>query len=501
MDDSTARDYLALGEWEIAQKQTGWTRRQDYYEGRQDLPFAPEGVNAEYESLREQSVANWLALAMDTPTQRLRVEGFRTGRKGAADEQAWERIWQPNKLDARQRIVYSQMMVHARGLVSVWPNGATPVIRPENGRRVHLQMDPADPFTPAWAVKVYTQRQRPDGLLWTPPGTSSSAVKSVAVVYDGDSWMRFERAGMVPGTAPTAWEKTAEGFHALGVPPFVPFDLNQDADGVPHSALTPLMPAQDAINTIRFNALLAMQFSAFRQRVFTNYDPVVRDDQGKVVWQKNDDGSVKTDANGQPKPLLAQQGRIGVDRALAFPGDTKVFDLPESNLDNYIKVLGEFLTQFFAVAQIPPQYLLSRMANLSGDALAGAESTLASLVADLQTSVGEGWEQVMRLANRAAGEDATDVASEVIWSDAEARSFAQAIDAITKLIAAGFPHEAAFELIPGATPQKVSRWMDMRDAEATDPLLERALRPVADGAAAGAGVAGGSNGNGPSLGG
>lgn len=495
MDEKTARDYLALGEWEISQKQSAWARRQGYYEGAQDLPFAPEGVNAEYESLREQSVANWLGLAMDTPTQRLRVEGFRTGRRGDADDTAWTQVWQPNKLDARQRIVYSQMMVHARGLVSVWPNKPTPVIRPENGRRVHLQMDPGDPFTPLWVVKTYTISNRPVSALWVPAGASAAQSTSVAVVYDGQDWMRFERPSTSSGASVAgSWERVGSGSHNMGLPPFVPFDLNQDADGVPHSALAPLMPAQDAINTIRFNALLAMQFSAFRQRVFTGYDPVLRDEAGKVIWQKNEDGSVKTDANGQPMPMIAQQGRIGVDRALAFPGkDTRVFDLPESNLDNYIKVLGEFLTQFFAVAQIPPQYLLSRMANLSGDALAGAESTLASLVADLQTSVGEGWEQVMRLANAASGEDSSDVASEVIWADAEARSFAQAVDAITKLIAAGFPQEAAFEMIPGATPQKVARWVEMRAAEANDPTLERIARDLA-------GSPGGVNGN-PASGG
>ena len=121
--------------------------------------------------------------------------------------------------------------------------------------------------------------------------------------------------------------------------------------------------------------------------------------------------------------------------------------------------------------EIPPQYLLSRMANLSGDALAGAESTLASLVDDMQRSAGESLEQVMRLANIARGESAPDVASEVIWADAQARSFAQVVDAIGKLVASGFPREGAFEMLPGATPQKVQRWSDMARAEQEDPYL------------------------------
>ena len=78
----------------------------------------------------------------------------------------------------------------------------------------------------------------------------------------------------------------------------------------------------------------------------------------------------------------------------------------------------------------------------------------------------------MRMANRARGEsEDTDIASEVIWGDAEARSFAQIVDAITKLVSVEFPHEAAFELIPGATQQKVKRWMEMRDTEQAENLV------------------------------
>jgi hypothetical protein len=480
VDEPTARDYLQRGLGEITGKQAASQRREDYYRGRQDKPFAPQGVNQEYMALREMAIANWLGLAMDAPCQRLRVDGFRTGRRGDADERAWIQVWQANRLDARQRIVYQQRMVQGRGVVSVWPNPKapqSPVVRVEETRQVHIEMDPEDSLTTLWAVKSFSIQDRPgagDAALWTPMGLSPD--RQVAVVYDGVSWARFERGGR---TFSPDWLLVAGGAHPLGAVPFVAFDNDPDALNRPHDAITPLIPAQDAINTIRFNTLLAMQFSAFRQRVFTGYDPVVRDQQGNPVYRMNADGTPVLDAQGQPVPLLNSPGRIGVDRALVFPGvDTKVFDLPESNLGNYINVLGEFLTQLFAVAQIPPQYLLSRMANLSGDALAGAESTLASLVADLQTSSGESWEQVMRLCNAARGEQDQDLASEVIWGDAEARSFAQVVDAITKLIQVGFPRTAAFEMIPGATPQKVDRWMDLASQEVENGEVMRAARAL-----------------------
>jgi hypothetical protein len=497
VDEATAREYLARGLYAITQKAPDWDRREGYFRGTgQDLPFAPEGVNQEYLELREQAMANVLGLAMLAPIQRCRADGFRTGRDAEADLKAWNEVWQPNQLDSRQRIVYTQMLVHGRGVMSVWPNRKvrkSPVIRPENGRRVHMEMDPEDPFTVKWTVKTFTLQAPPASGLWLPEQAATERRSiEVAVIYDDERWVRFEKVGSVTegaGLSAGNWEVKAGGKNPLGESPFVPFDNDADADGKPQSALVPLMPAQDAINTIRFNTLLAMQFSAFRQRIFTGYDPVQRDAQGNPIWMLDSEGNPLLDANGQKRPVLNSPGRVGVDRALVFPGtETKVFDLQESNLKNYIEVLGEFLSQFFALGQIPPQYLLSRMANLSGDALAGAESTLASLVSDLQRWMGESLEQVMRLANRARGEDEPDLASEVIWADAEARSFSQTIDAITKLISVNFPTEAAFELIPSATPQKVQRWMEMRADEALDPIVSQILRDTVPPGDASAGV-------------
>lgn len=480
MDEATARARLATGVVRLTEAEAGFVRREEYCDGIQDLPYAPEGVNAEYLRLREMSIANWIDLAARAPVQRLRPEGFRTGRDEEADVATWDEVWQANDLDARQRIVYRQMMVHSRGIMSVWPNAADrarPIVRPENVRRVWIEPDPEDPFVNEWAVKVITSE------LVNPDTAPLTARKTdVGFVYDrSGEWARFEKHGS------GAWGYAGGGDSGLGDVPFVAFDNNLDADGRPRpSIVEQLIPAQDSINTIRFQTLLAMQFSAYRQRIFTGFDPVMKDEQGNTLWQRDAEGGLILDENGQPMPALVNIGRVSVDRALVFPGaDTKVFDLPESNLGNYISVLGEFLTQFFAIGQIPPQYLLSRMANLSGDALAGAESTLSSLVEELKRWTGDSLKKLMRLASRARGEGFDDLAAEVLWADTEARSFAQIVDGVQKLIAVGYPREASFEMLPGMTPQKLRRVMDQVTAEAVDPELERIARSFQPGTVTG----------------
>ena len=58
-----------------------------------------------------------------------------------------------------------------------------------------------------------------------------------------------------------------------------------------------------------------------------------------------------------------------------------------------------------------------------------------------------------------------EMPSEVIWGDGQARSFSQTVDGIQKLISIGFPVEAGLEMLPGATLEKVRRWMTLMEEE------------------------------------
>lgn len=482
MDVNVARQRIRTALDELTKSRPQVEKRERYDRGDHDLPFAPVGVNQEYEDLRKQAVANWIALAVGAPVQRLRGESFSTHKSDDLDKILWRDIWQRNKLDARQQNPYQDMMKHGRGIMSVWPNlsdKSRPVVRPESNELVYLHPSDDDPFTHDWAVKVWTVNDFSEatGQLILPFGLGGTT-RTIAVVYDDQGMLRFERGGR---TGRAAFEVVAEGTHPMGESPFQTFDYRPDSRGQVRSPMDPLIPQQDAINTIRFNTLLAMQFSAFRQRIVVGYDPVVRDKDGNPTFRKKPDGSFEVDGNGNPMPVLTSPGRVGVDRLMAFPGgETKVFDLAESNLKNYIEVLGEFLTQFFATGQIPPQYLLSRMSNLSGDALAGAESTLAALVKEIQLIGAEGNEGIFRRGAKCMGLDSDFPDAEMNYADAEAKSFAQIVDGIVKLIGSGFPKRDAWKMLPGATNQKVDTWVEHAEDEVWDNQMARAARSFQD---------------------
>ena len=470
MDNAHSR--LLIGVAAIEAEAIKFDHREKNYRGDQQLPYAPEGVSEEYQELRRQAIANWLQPAMDAPIQRMATESI-SGPDGKTDSGVWNEVWLANDLENIEKIVYTQMIVHKRGVMSVSKHPTLKSkVRVENSRRVYLHPDPEDPFETQFAVKMWVENERPPTGLWIPNAAMTTiGVRTVAVVYDAAECVRFEKVG---GGAYGDWKLTRTTEHGLGEIPFVGFGHGLDADNKGHTLIDELIPMQDAINTIRFNTLLAMQFSAYRQRVATGYDPIMRDAAGEVVYMKDRDGNEIVGLDGQPVPMLRPGGRVGVDRLLVFPGkDTKVFDLDESNLQNYITVYTKFLTDLFSKAQTPPQYGIDRMSNLSGDALAGAEATLTSLVSDLKREANSGMRRVLRLCDAARGVE--PVSRTLEWADTEPKSFAQIVDGVTKLIGAGFPRRPAYDMLPNATPTKVDRWIALADEEAENTYAARQL--------------------------
>lgn len=469
---ATHVDLLMEGVSALQQQLPFWEEEDNYYRGKHERPFAPQGVNKEYKSLQEMAVAPWLRLVAKAPVQRLRVDGFRTDSKADADMVVWNNYWKANRLGSRQRIVYIDAVKHGRGVVSVMRNPQNrerPRILIESPRDVFVAYDDVDVFTPKWAIKTWSTVEGRTNVFVGKPVNN-------AVVYTDSTWTRYRQVDGKP------WEHRKTGQNPLGRVPFVEFRPEQDSLGRPMSMLRPLFPMQRAIDTMRFDLLLAAQFSAYRQRAVTGFDPVLRDDKGEIIWQKDADGKLKVNpVNGQPMPVLVDLGRPGVDRMQIFPGEgTKVWDLAESNLNNYVTVIKMLVQQMAAIAQVPPQYLLGDMANLSGEALDAAESTLGSLSDDLKREFGTSWEDTINLADIAAGGSGLSLASEPIWGDAVAKSFGVVVDGIVKLISSGFPRSAAWEMLPGATQVKVKQWGDKAAEEAA------AGNPYANALAAGA---------------
>lgn len=258
--------------------------------------------------------------------------------------------------------------------------------------------------------------------------------------------------------------------HGLGVCPVVRYLNGDDLDGddCVRGEVEPLIEMQDQLNSTTFNLLMAQQYAAFRQRWVTGMAPPL-------------------DENGTPiEPFNAAVNRLWV----AEDPDTKFGDFAATDLGGYLESREATIRHIATVSQTPPHHLLGAMINLSAEALAAAESGLQRKIAERKSSFGESHEQTLRLAALAADDSGgwEDTSAQVVWRDTEARSLAQTVDALGKLVQMlGVPAEELWQLIPGISQTDVERWKDAAkkgDALAQlNGIIDRQTAPMQPGPA------------------
>ncbi|MFK0294492.1 phage portal protein [Streptomyces sp. NPDC090442] len=421
-------------------------RVDQYMRGIQDAPYMPKRAEAEFRRLVARSVENWLPLVVSVIAQNLRVEGYRST-DTPNDLVPWG-YWSANQLDSRQNAVHRAALTFGRAYVAVTPGDRAPAIRPFSPLSVTGVA--ADPDT-EWldgAVR-YLGRSRRDGRdverwqVW-----DDQAVTEV-LTPEGE----HER--------PDKWAVGTAEPHGLSRCPIVVF-RNRWADApdtMPHELgeVVPLIPIQDRLNETTLNMKIAESYSAFRQRWASGIS-IPRDPE-----------------TGQPVETF----RAAVDRLWMVENkDVRFGEFEQTDLSGYLASREAAIKSMSAIAQVPPHFLLGGMVNISADALTAAESGLSRRVHERQLMYGEAWEQTLRLAAEADGQEATagDRTARVVWHDAEARSLSATVDALGKLSQMlGVPAEALWERVPGVTSVDVQAWRKARTQDDTANLAAQLL--------------------------
>jgi len=257
-------------------------------------------------------------------------------------------------------------------------------------------------------------------------------------VYDDQA--RYTLTGKPDGSSLQLDGDSAVMQHNLGVCPVVRFVNTDDLDGDGVlGEVEPLIDAQDQLNMTTFNLLMAQQYAAFRQRWVTGMAPPL-DEQGNAM-----------------EPFRSRVDGLFV----AEDADTKFGEFGQTDLKGYLDSREATIRHISTLSQVPPYHLLGQMVNLSAEALAAARDGLDRKIDERESLFGEGWEQALRLAGLAAGDTKAweDTAAQVVWRDTSARSLAQTVDALGKLVTMlGVPPQELWERVPGVTQTDVGRW-------------------------------------------
>jgi hypothetical protein len=389
-----------------------------YWRGKQDYPILPANVPREVKHLARMSRVNMVTLVVDVLAQALFVDGFRAPRAAGNDEQVWD-IWQANGMDSKQIGLHRATLAYGAAYEIVLPGEPHPVMRCVSPRNLTAAYMELDDEWPVYALEARRHGRQVDYRLYDG--------EAVYFVSDEARWT-FD--GSLELSDDALVLDGAE--HGMGVCPVVRFRNHEDLDddSCLLGEIEPLIPLQDQIDSTTFGLLVAQHFQAFKQRYL-------------IGWAGVDEAAAAATA---------------ASRLWVFDDpDIKVGEFGEVNLDGYLDSRVSTTELLATLSQTPPHHLLGKLVNLSAEALAAAEVGQRRKVAERETTWGESHEQALRLAAEAEGIEVDDNA-QVRWRDTEARSLAQVVDALGKMVQMlGVPPEFAWELIPGLSDQDLER--------------------------------------------
>jgi hypothetical protein len=232
--------------------------------------------------------------------------------------------------------------------------------------------------------------------------------------------------------------------HNFGVCPIVRFKDTWELEGEEqYGIVEPLMNIQNRIDETTYEMQVSQYFTAFTQRWVAGWRPKSQDE------------------------ALAM---IAGDTWFFEKSDTKVGQFEAGDMKGYIDAKQSGVRDLAAIGQIPAQNLgVDALANISEATLAGLETGKKRKTAEIQTSLGESFEQMLRGAAHLVNDEAAaqDFGSEVKWSDLTARTLAETVDALIKLQAGlGIPEELLWEDVPGKTKAWVERAKQLHDEQA-----------------------------------
>lgn len=423
LDGWSFAQWRAAGRAKLTAQRQRIARPSRYYDGDFDsLAIIDTRDRQSFARLIRQAKANWSELVVNAVAERLAVVGFRFADQTVTDL-AWQ-IWQANSMDADSELSQTDALVGGVALVLVQPDDTSPVgvtITAEHGSEAVVLYAPG-----SRRVRVAGYKEFVDDDLGI----------GCAVLILPDVIATWTWSGDVdPNATPDSLER-----NPLGVVGLVELVAQPRTVKPPRSELASVMPIQDRINATIFNRLVATDYAAFRQIYATGF-------------KMNRDP-----ATGKPvKPL-----DVGADRLLVNENPDGRFGVfAESTLAGYINAVEADVQHLAAITQTPPHYLLGAIVNASGDALKAAETGLVAKCKRRAAHLGEGWEEVVRLALTAVGNDgASDLSAEVIWRDFESRSEGETVDALVKMSTLGIPRPVLWQRW-GASPQDVARWEEM----------------------------------------
>lgn len=421
---------------------TKYARNERYYNGDHDLAFATEKFVNAFGTLFREFALNLCPVVCDAIKDKLHVTGFSVDSFGVMSSpssrvspndsdnsansvnSATRRIWQSNRMAVRAGEVHKEALKNGDGYVIVWPDpSGKAAIFPQRAANMTVIYGEDSPGVIELAAKCWRDEEKFVRLnLFYPDRIERYVSRSKS---EGSL---PEASDFVPLRSGLANEETQAGSlrsdsvipNPYGVVPVFHFANNADIGQHGRSELEAAIPIQDGLNKAVLDMLVAMEFSAYRQR-----------------WA----AGIEIEYDEAGKPIAPFQA--GVDRLwIADSAEAKFGDFAAGELEQFLKVKDGFRIDIASVTGTPLNYLLQTIGDVpSGESLRRSEARFIAKVRDRQGSFGQVWADVMQLALAIDGRPGTRLITE--WEDPAPMSEREILENIILKKQIGLPVEQA----------------------------------------------------------
>lgn len=394
-------------------------------------------VTKTYRNLMPVAEAPWADLIVGSTQDRLEVSGIKSEDSGT-DKIVWD-AWQTNQMDAEAKLGQSAALVDGRAFALVWrpPGSSDPEISLDDSSTMIVQYAEGSRRRRVAALRRWVDEDDVTNVTLYGPDyvwkfrESKEQVRGQGRVKAGDKWWEARDYG--PDVE--AWPLE----NPWGVVPVVEVAINRrlrpGCFPFARGEFEHCLGLIDRINLLTFLGLVVAFWMGFPLRGVI----------GEVL-KKDDDGEIIPPFDAHATGL-----------AILENPDAKTFEYSAADHKN-LSVFAE-LDQLSTITKTPRHYfpLDQGFSNLSADAIRASEGALHAKVTSYKATMGEGWEEVLRLCGLMS--DAEVILSpraELKWKDHESRSMAEKADAASKLKDI-LPWQLLGEKVLNLTQQEIDR--------------------------------------------
>ena len=427
-----------------------------YVEGRQAYPYMDRRYWKSYGHLQALCATNYCGLVTNAAVQRMEIRGFQFEEGGALDDEA-RTIWSNNDMDMQSTTINAWAAKYGVAYALVEPPeeddpNQLPCITALDPRTTMIYRNPKKPTEALAALRMWNDDL--DGhtlaVLYLPDAIYGYRGPQIANL-SGIALIEIQNRLLGINGGPGGFSRVESVPNELGRVPIVEFVWRPETGLLPEpEAGLDVRTIQDRVNQTVFDRVAISQTQSYKQRWVSGISP-----------STNKQGHAKA-------PFDAGWDTLWTTEAV----DAKFGEFSSADITQILDAIRDDISDIAAITQTPSHYLMGKVANVSGETLALAETGLVKKIKQRMKSMGWSYEVLMRLAFAYGGDQAKATApyGTVIWIDPEQNALTDQAAAAAQFISSGIPVNITMERVGGFSEEQIADAQAQADLQAQQDM-------------------------------